>query len=345
MTGSTELPHEPVLTVEELQVGFSVGNRTIRAVNGVSFSVAPGETLAIVGESGSGKSTTGLALMGLIEKTKRIRISGRVRLKSKIGRVCDTLELPARTLRQVRGNDIAMIFQEPMSSLNPVYSIGAQIAEAVALHRKMSRADSLARALELIEQLGVPNPDKCLVSYPHQLSGGMRQRAMIAMALSCEPRLLIADEPTTALDVTVQAQIIELLKQVQARTGMAIIFITHNLAIVSEIADRTLVMYAGEVVESVSAADLFDRPRMPYTAALLQSLPRLDVDRPRAAKLAAIPGGVPNAGALPSGCRFHPRCGYFLGSTCDAARPPLEPCAPGHWVRCHRWRDIGDFAA
>jgi peptide/nickel transport system ATP-binding protein len=345
MTPSTDLRHEPVLTVEELEVGFSAGGRTIRAVNGMSFSIAPGETLAIVGESGSGKSTTGLALMGLVEKTKQIRISGRVRLKSKSGRVCDVLELPARALRQVRGNDIAMIFQEPMSSLNPVYSVGAQIAEAVALHRNVGRAEGLARALALLEQLGVPNPDKCMVSYPHQLSGGMRQRVMIAMALSCEPRLLIADEPTTALDVTVQAQIIELLKEAQAQTGMAIIFITHNLGIVSEMADRTLVMYAGEVVESVSATELFERPRMPYTAALLRSLPRLDVDRPPAAKLAAIPGGVPNAGALPSGCRFHPRCAHFLAKTCDTARPVLEACAPGHWVRCHRWRDISDFAA
>jgi peptide/nickel transport system ATP-binding protein len=345
MTGSTEGRNEPILTAEELEVGFSVGDRTIRAVNGVSFSIAPGETLAIVGESGSGKSTTALALMGLIERTKQIHISGRVRLRSKTGRVCDVLELPARALRQVRGNDIAMIFQEPMSSLNPVYSIGAQITEAMALHRKLSRADRLARALELLEQLGVPNPDKCLMSFPHQLSGGMRQRVMIAMALSCGPRLLIADEPTTALDVTVQAQIIELLREVQAQTGMAIIFITHNLGIVSEIADRTLVMYAGEVVESVSAAELFERPRMPYTAALLQSLPRLDVDRAPAVKLAAIPGGVPNAGALPSGCRFHPRCAHFLAMTCDAARPVLEACAPGHWVRCHRWRDISGFAA
>jgi oligopeptide transport system ATP-binding protein len=345
MTRNTELRQEPVLAVDDLEVGFSVGGRTIRAVNGVSFSIMPGETLAIVGESGSGKSTTGLALMGLIERTKRIYISGRVRLKSKTGRVCDVLELPARALRQVRGNDIAMIFQEPMSSLNPVYSIGAQIGEAIALHRRLSGADRLARALELLEQLGVPNADKCLVSYPHQLSGGMRQRVMIAMALSCEPRLLIADEPTTALDVTVQAQIIELLREVQAQTGMAIIFITHNLGIVSEIADRMLVMYAGEVVESVSAAELFERPGMPYTAALLQSLPRLDADRPPTAKLAAIPGGVPNAGALPSGCRFHPRCAHFLARTCDAARPTLEACAPGHWVRCHRWRDISDFAA
>jgi peptide/nickel transport system ATP-binding protein len=345
MTDRTDLPQEPVLTVKDLEVGFSVGGRTIRAVNGVSFSIAPGETLAIVGESGSGKSTTGLALMGLVERTKRIQISGRVRLKSKSGCVCDVLELPARALRQVRGNDIAMIFQEPMSSLNPVYSVGAQVAEAVALHRNVSRAEGLGRALALLEQLRVPNPDKCLLSYPHQLSGGMRQRVMIAMALSCEPRLLIADEPTTALDVTVQAQIIELLREVQARTGMAIIFITHNLGIVSEIADRTLVMYAGEVVESVSSSELFERPRMPYTAALLQSLPRLDVDRPPAAKLAAIPGGVPNAGALPSGCRFHPRCPHFLARTCDAARPMLEACAPGHYVRCHRWRDISDFAA
>ena len=333
-------PAQPILAVEDLNVRFAAQGRTISAVNGVSFSISPGETLAIVGESGSGKSTTGLAVMGLIERTRGTTISGAIRLRRKVGGECDVLRLPYRELRTVRGNDVAMIFQEPMSSLNPVYTIGAQIAEAIHLHRQASRAEALGTALSLLAELGISDPEKCLKSYPHQLSGGMRQRAMIAIALSCRPSLLIADEPTTALDVTVQAQILDLLARIQQQTGMALVFITHNLGIVSEIADRTLVMYAGEVVESVPASELFESPRMPYTAALLQSLPRLGADREGAERLPVIPGNVPSPSALPPGCRFHPRCAHHVAQVCDVGHPILEPCAADHWVRCYRWRDV-----
>jgi oligopeptide transport system ATP-binding protein len=335
---------DPVLEVKNLVVSFAAQGRTVRAVNGVSFSIRPGETLAIVGESGSGKSTTGLALMGLIDRSNAA-LSGSVRLRRKAGGQCDVLRLPARELRKVRGNDIAMIFQEPMSSLNPVYSIGDQIAEAIRLHQRVDRSKTQDMALALVKELGIPNPEKAVASYPHQLSGGMRQRVMIAIALSCRPSLLIADEPTTALDVTVQAQILELLKRVQEQTGMAMIFITHNLGVVSEIADRTLVMYAGEVVEAVPTAELFEHPRMPYTAALLRSLPRLGVGRRKGERLAAIPGNVPNPVALPSGCRFHPRCAHYVPARCDTGRPELEDSAPEHLVRCYRWREIDDKAA
>jgi oligopeptide transport system ATP-binding protein len=232
-----------------------------------------------------------------------------------------------------------------MSSLNPVYSIGAQICEAIQLHQRTSRAEALSRALELLLDLGIPNPERCLTSYPHQLSGGMRQRVMIAIALSCQPNLLIADEPTTALDVTVQAQILDLLARIQEQTGMAIVFITHNLGVVSVIADRTLVMYAGEVVEFLPTESLFGGARMPYTAALLRSLPRLSDERRAGERLAAIPGSVPDARNPPDGCRFHPRCAYQVEGVCDAQRPELVQCGADHLVRCLRWRDIAKGAA
>jgi oligopeptide/dipeptide ABC transporter ATP-binding protein len=329
----------PILEVEDLKVAFALGSRTIRAVNGVSFEVRPGETLAIVGESGSGKSTTGLALMGLVEP-ERVRISGAIRLKAKSGRVIDINQLGPRQLRAVRGNEIAMIFQEPMSSLNPVYSVGSQIGEALRLHGGTDTRSIRRRCLEMLEALGIASPERCLASFPHQLSGGMRQRIMIAIALSCRPSLLIADEPTTALDVTIQAQILELLKQVQHETGMAMIFITHNLGVVAEIATRTLVMYAGDVVESVRVADLFEGARMPYTRDLLRSLPILGRERKVGEKLAAIPGGVPNASALPAGCTFHPRCSFAVRGRCDVERPALEVVKNDQFVRCMRWREI-----
>ncbi len=339
------LPPQALLEVDNLEVSFVTGSRIVQAVNGVSFSIASGETLAIVGESGSGKSTTGLAMMGLIQRSATTAISGEVRLRRKADGQCDVLRLSGRELRKVRGNDVAMIFQEPMSSLNPVYSIGAQIGEAIRLHQHVGRAEAQAKALVLLKDLGVPNPEKCLTSYPHQLSGGMRQRVMIAIALSCEPSLLIADEPTTALDVTVQAQILDLLATIQRKTGMAIIFITHNLGVVSLIADRTLVMYAGEVVEQVPTGELFERPRMPYTAALLRSLPRLDNERLAGERLAAIPGSVPDAGHPPDGCRFHPRCDHSVEGICNGERPGLTACGTDHLVRCFRWREIEPGAA
>jgi len=234
-----------------------------------------------------------------------------------------------------------MIFQEPMSSLNPVYSVESQICEAIRLHQKLGDRAARAEALALVRLLGIANPERCLKSYPHQLSGGMRQRVMIAIALSCRPSLLIADEPTTALDVTIQAQILDLLKKLQAQTGMAMIFITHNLGVVSEIADRVLVMYAGRAVESGPVAEIFRTPRMPYTMALLQSLPRLGQARKRGEKLRAISGNVPNPMALPAGCAFHPRCAFFEAGRCDAQEPPLAAIAADRTVRCLRWREIG----
>ena len=340
MSSSTIHAADALLEVQDLKISFATSTGSVQAVNGVSFAIGRGETLAIVGESGSGKSTTGLALMGLLRHSATAAVSGQIHLRRKNGPPCDVLSLAEHELREIRGDDVAMIFQEPMSSLNPVYSIGAQIGEAIRLHQRTGRAEAQARALELLHELGIPNPEKCLTSYPHQLSGGMRQRVMIAIALSCQPDLLIADEPTTALDVTVQAQILELLARLQHQTGMAVIFITHNLGVVSEIADRTLVMYAGEVVESLPTDELFRAPKMPYTAALLRSLPRLDTERVSGDRLAAIPGSVPDANRLPPGCRFHPRCAFRADGICDRERPQLDACAPDHLVRCLRWREI-----
>jgi oligopeptide transport system ATP-binding protein len=234
-----------------------------------------------------------------------------------------------------------MIFQDPMSSLNPIYSVGSQIVEAVRQHRRVAPRDAAAEALRLLGELGIPNPDRILASYPHQLSGGMRQRVMIAIALSCRPRVLIADEPTTALDVTIQAQILALLKRLQRETDMAVVFITHNLGVVAEVADRLIVMYAGRVVETGPVHAVFKTPRMPYTQSLLRSLPRLDDLQQSGKLLEAIPGNVPSAMALPPGCNFHPRCRHQVGGICDHRIPSLEPCAPDRLVRCARWREIG----
>jgi oligopeptide transport system ATP-binding protein len=328
----------PLLDVTDLTVRFRSRGGAVNAVNGVSFHIASGETLAIVGESGSGKSTTGLAIMGLVQAGAAI--DGRIHLKAKHGGHPDVLRLPPAAMRRIRGNDIAMIFQEPMSSLNPVYSVESQICEAIRLHQRLGDRAARAEALDLIQLLGIPNPARCLKSYPHQLSGGMRQRVMIAIAVSCRPNLLIADEPTTALDVTIQAQILDLLKKLQAQTGMAMIFITHNLGVVSEIADRVLVMYAGKAVEAGPVAEVFRAPRMPYTMSLLQSLPRLGQARSRGQRLQAIPGNVPNPTAPPAGCAFHPRCGFFQAGRCDAQEPPLEMISDDRSARCVRWREI-----
>jgi oligopeptide/dipeptide ABC transporter ATP-binding protein len=328
----------PILKVEDLEVTFVAGGRTIRAVNGICFEVRRGETVAVVGESGSGKSTTGLAIMGLVERAKGVTVSGTIRLMAKSGTEIDVNRLGRRELQAVRGNEIAMIFQEPMSSLNPVFSIGSQISEVIRLHQRLDAREVFSRSLAMLEALGIASPHACLASFPHQLSGGMRQRVMIAIALSCRPGLLIADEPTTALDVTIQAQILELLKRVQHETGMAMIFITHNLGVVAEVADRVLVMYAGDVVEALSVSDLFGRARMPYTQGLLRSLPV--VGRRRGEKLAAIPGTVPSASAVPAGCAFHPRCALAVPGRCDVERPALERIRDGQFVRCLRWREI-----
>jgi len=325
-----------LLEVRDLSVHYADRTRSLLAVNSVSFDLAPGETVALVGESGCGKSTIGLAIMGLATAK---RIEGTVTLAFKNGERRNLADLSDRAMQDVRGNEVAMIFQEPMSSLNPVHTIGWQIREAITQHQGGSRASADGAALNLLSQLGIPDAERCLHAYPHQLSGGMRQRVMIAIALSCRPSLLIADEPTTALDVTVQAQILELLKRLQAETGMAILFITHNFGVVAEIAQRTMVMYAGQIVETGDYGEVFHSPRMPYTRALLDSLPHLG--RVTAGtRLAAIPGQVPNPAALPSGCAFHPRCRYFVENLCDSRCPPLEQSANHRVVRCLRWKEI-----
>jgi oligopeptide transport system ATP-binding protein len=330
-----------LLEVRDLTVRFSSGGTVVNAVNGVSFDIAAGETVALVGESGCGKSTIGLGIMGL---TGSPYLSGAITLALKDGQRRDLTCLSDRAMQTVRGNEVAMIFQEPMSSLNPVHTVGWQIREAIVCHQRLGRAAADASALDLLRQLGIPDAERCLRSYPHQLSGGMRQRVMIAIALSCRPNLLIADEPTTALDVTVQAQILDLLRRLQAETGMAILFITHNFGVVAEIAQRTMVMYAGKIVEAGPVGEVFHAPRMPYTRALLDSLPKLDAEA-LGSRLAAIPGQVPSPSALPRGCAFHPRCRHAVRGLCDERIPALEPCSDGRIVRCVRWAEISAATA
>ena len=321
--------------------GLSVGFGPVPVVRDLSFSLDRGETLVIVGESGSGKSVTCLALMGLLPPAGRM-ISGEIRFACKDGTVRDLARLDQTGMQRIRGAEIAMIFQEPMTSLNPVYTIGRQIMEAVQFHEHLSARAARSRALEMLTLLGIPDPAARLDSYPHQLSGGMRQRAMIGMALACRPALLIADEPTTALDVTVQAQILDLLQRLQRELGMAMIFITHNLGVAGEIADQVLVMYAGQCGESGPRQAVFEAPRYPYTMGLMRAVPRLGADR-AAGPLATIAGTVPDLAHLPPGCSFHPRCLYFLPGLCDAQPPELEVCGPDHLARCLRWRDVASL--
>lgn len=315
----------PLIEIENLRVVFHGDNgRTNHAVDRVDISVARGATLGIVGESGSGKSVTSLAIMGLLPKTSA-EVSGSVRFDG-----FDLLTVPDHTLRDLRGNRLAMIFQEPMTSLNPSYTIGEQIIETVIRHRGMSPAKARLRAIELLRRVHIPSPEQRVDDYPHKLSGGMRQRVMIAMALACDPKLLIADEPTTALDVTLQAQILDLMRELKETSGASIILITHDLGVVAEVCDDVAVMYAGEIVERAPVDALFAAPQHPYTVGLLGSIPRLDH---RIERLATIEGMVPNMTALPPGCRFAARC-PFVGDICVAAPPPLLPVSPGHWSRC-----------
>jgi oligopeptide/dipeptide ABC transporter ATP-binding protein len=334
-------PDEPLVRVENLNVTFRIKAAKVRAVRDVSFAIRRREVVALVGESGSGKSTIGLSLLGLLAPGVAT-VSGSIAIVRKSGRRLEIIGARDREMLNVRGNDIAMIFQEPMSSLNPIYRIGTQIAESLRVHRRVSRRDALGEALRLLTLLAVPSPEKCLQSYPHQLSGGMRQRATIAMALSGQPALLVADEPTTALDVTIQAQIVDLLKSVQQETAMAILFVTHDLGLVGEIAARVLVMYAGEIVEEGPVGQILTRPRMPYTKALIASRPHLGGER---RKISAIPGTVPDLTMLPAGCSFHPRCAFAVRGLCDRTAPSLEEVAEGWRVRCHRWREIQEAGA
>jgi oligopeptide transport system ATP-binding protein len=328
---------ETVLDVRNLSVAFATGDGHLQAVSDVSFQLRAGETLALVGESGSGKSVTSLAIMRLTPPAPQVRLGGSVLFTGGDGRSRDLLTLDAQAIRMLRGNEISMIFQEPMTSLNPVHRIGNQIAEAIVFHQQVSARAAMLRAEELLDKVGIPDARQRLRAYPHHLSGGMRQRVMIAMALACNPRVLIADEPTTALDVTVQAQILELLKELQRATGMAVIFVTHNLGVVAEIADRVMVMYAGRIVEKGDVVPVMTQPLMPYTQGLLRSLPPMDVESLGREPLEAIPGSVPDPFRPPPGCAFAPRCRH-AEPACDEAVPPLEESDPRHLVRCRRWR-------
>ncbi|NBF40619.1 MAG: ATP-binding cassette domain-containing protein [Spirochaetes bacterium] len=316
---------EPVLTIEELRTVFHTDDGLVRAAEGVSYELYPGETLAVVGESGSGKSVTALSVLRLIAEPPGEIVSGRITFEG-----VDLTALSERELRRIRGRKISMIFQEPMTSLNPVHMIGRQIMEPMLLHRICNRQEARRRALELLRKVGIPAPEQRMSEYPHQLSGGMRQRVMIAIALACEPDVLIADEPTSALDVTVQLQILRLLKDLQQQMGMAVILITHDLGVVAEVADRVAVMYAGRVVESGPVEELFYNSVHPYVEGLRASIPDPEQE---VARLRVIQGQVPDAARLPPGCPFAPRCPYVM-DRCVSEDPPTTPVAAGHHVRC-----------
>ena len=321
---------EPLLRIEDLQTHFRTDDALVRAVDGVSYDVRAGETLAVVGESGSGKSVTALSILRLIPTPPGRIVGGRILFKGR-----DLLTVEEAEMRRIRGKDISMIFQEPMTSLNPVFTCGEQIIETLMLHERINRRAAHQRAIEMLQLVGIPAAEQRVDEYPHQMSGGMRQRVMIAMALACKPAILIADEPTTALDVTIQAQILELLKRLQRELGMAVILITHDLGVVAESADRVAVMYAGQVVEYCDVRSAFRQPLHPYTAGLQASLPKLGVVQDR---LRVIPGNVPNPTNFPRGCRFHPRCPVAVqGCLRDQE---LREIAPGHLTRCWRAEEI-----
>jgi oligopeptide/dipeptide ABC transporter ATP-binding protein len=343
---------QPLLEVRDLNVAFETSRGDVRPVRDVSFSVYPGQTVALVGESGCGKSVTAMSILRLIPSPPGKVLGGQVMFDGR-----DLLRLSEREMRSVRGGEIAMIFQEPMTSLNPVYTIGDQIVEAVTLHQEVNARKAREIAEQALRDVGIADAGRRLDEYPHQMSGGMRQRVMIAMALACKPRLLIADEPTTALDVTIQAQILELLRKLQRETGMSILLITHDLGVVAENADVVNVMYASRVVESATVEDLFDRPQHPYTEGLFRSVPKLGA---HAERLETIPGAVPNPAKFPTGCKFHPRCPRTRAAAAEASRDPrdviqvtsggetfrvLRKCATDepslreveqrHWASCH----------
>ena len=342
------MPAPTILQIEDLQTHFFTAIGTVRAVDGVSYELKSGETLGVVGESGCGKSVTALSILRLIASPPGRIVGGAIRFEGR-----NLLELSESEMERIRGNDISMIFQEPMTSLNPLYTVGRQISEAIALHEGLSRraamdkavdmlrrvqmpeAERRARVIAALASVGIPAPEERLGAFPHQFSGGMRQRVMIAMALSCNPKVLIADEPTTALDVTIQAQILDLMRELQETFGTAIILITHDMGVVAENADRVVVMYAGRKVEEAAAAELFDNPGHPYTKGLLGSIPHLDTAArtTRRTRLNEIKGMVPSLFNLPVGCSFAPRC-TLATDACRAAPPPLEQHRPGHWIAC-----------
>jgi len=324
-------PRDAILEVENLRTSFFTEYGAVHAVDNVSFNVRKGEAVALVGESGCGKSVTAMSIMRLVAPPGRIT-GGHVRFKGK-----DLASLSERDMRKVRGNDIAMVFQEPMTSLNPVFRIGAQVAEAIRIHKDVSKREAWKMAGDMLNLVSIPDPVKRLDDYPHQLSGGMRQRVMIAMALSCDPELLIADEPTTALDVTIQAQIMELLADLQQKLGLAILLITHDLGVVAEFCERIIVMYTGRVVEEAPVSELFANPAHPYTRGLLKSLPSVSTE----SRLPTIKGMVPSISKLPPGCKFNPRCPDVM-EICYGNEPALMIVGEGHSARCYLHGDFAD---
>jgi peptide/nickel transport system ATP-binding protein/oligopeptide transport system ATP-binding protein len=330
------LSKEALVEVKNLQTYFYTEEGVVKAVDGVDYEIYPGETLGIVGESGCGKSVTSLSIMRLVESPPGKIEGGEINFQGK-----DLTKLSEKEMRKIRGNDISMIFQEPMTSLNPVYTVGDQIIEAIMLHKGVKRKEARQQAIEMLQKVGIPLPEQRVDEYPHQLSGGMRQRVMIAMALSCDPQLLIADEPTTALDVTIQAQILELMNSLKESYGMAIMMITHDLGVIAEVSDRVAVMYAGKVVEYTDVDSLFEDPKHPYTWGLMNSIPKLDKDVER---LDAIPGSVPSPLNFPEGCKFNTRCPLAEGK-CFTDEPELIDAEAGHKVRCWRYKDLEEIKA
>ncbi|TRY27100.1 ABC transporter ATP-binding protein [Brevibacillus sp. LEMMJ03] len=331
---------QPILQVERLQVTFRSDDGEVHPVSGVDFVVHEGETLGIVGESGCGKSVTSLSIMGLLPKGIGRVSGGRIWFQGR-----ELTAMTPKEMQKIRGNEIAMIFQEPMTSLNPVFTVGEQLDEQIRLHLGLSKREARQRSVEMLRTVGIPRAEEIAKEYPHQLSGGMRQRVMIAMAMSCSPKLLIADEPTTALDVTIQAQILDLMRQLKERQGTSIIFITHDLGVVAEMCDRVIVMYAGQVIEEAPVRELFQHPQHPYTRGLIASIPTLDQQKSR---LYSIRGTVPHPAKMPAGCRFAPRCDYAQDICRD--NPPLKEVEAGHRCRC--WlaekggtTDVGRLAA
>ena len=333
LTTPTPNPVQPILDVEDLRIAFISRDGIVRAVDGVSWQLQPAEMLGIVGESGCGKSVTSLAIMGLLPRPHGQVVAGSIRFQGE-----ELLSLPPDQMYKVRGNRISMIFQEPMTALNPVQTVGTQLMEVFSLHRPdFSKAQRKEAAIAMLQKVGIPEPAQRFAVYPHNLSGGMRQRVMIAMALACEPDLLICDEPTTALDVTIQAQILDLMKALQAQTGMAIIFITHDLGVVAELCDEVVVMYAGRAVERADIFELFDHPRHPYTHGLMASIPRLE-DVPKSL-LKTIKGQVPALHEMPAGCRFSNRCPHAT-EICVGTIPVTEQLSERHAVACHHWKEL-----
>ncbi len=328
---------DPLITIDRLQTHFFTDEGVVKAVEDVSLVIPKGKTLGLVGESGCGKSVTALSLMRLIGPPGRI-VGGRITLTDN-GCPLELTQLAEEEMRKIRGARISMIFQEPMTSLNPVFTIGAQVVEAIRLHQDVGRAEARNRAVKMLRKVKIPEPERRLDEYPHQFSGGMRQRAMIAMALACQPRLLIADEPTTALDVTIQAQILDLLRGLQEEVGMSILIITHDLGIVAETADDVAVMYASKVVEYAPLVELFENPLHPYTQGLFKSRPALGESKTQ--RLRTIPGMVPSPLRFPPGCKFHPRCPYRQ-AICETSEPELREIRPGHIARCHFAGELKD---